>query len=87
MEPFGAILFLGAVGLVLLLLLSLSRTVKRSLRCPATGREATVHLQQLVWCGRFFDVKRCSAFEPPHSITCKRACVELEEARRRAAAR
>ncbi len=75
MEPFDAILFLGAVGLVLLLPLALSRTVKRSLRCPATGREATVHLQQLIWCGQFLDVKRCSTFEPPDAITCDRACI------------
>jgi len=75
MAPFSEILLLAIVGLFLLVALSVSGIVIRSLRCPHSGRGETVHFRTALWDGRFFDVKRCSAFRPGNAVTCPKTCL------------
>jgi len=75
LAPFSEILLLGVVGLMLLVALSMRRTVVRTCRCPITGHQETVHFREAVEADRFVDVQRCSAFGPGQAITCQKACL------------
>lgn len=81
MAPFSEILLLGAVLLFLLAILSVSRTVIRSVQCPITGRREVVHFQQAILGGRFLDVKRCGTFRLSSAITCNKTCLDSEPAK------
>jgi len=69
-----------AVGAALVLLLATlvaSRPVRRRFWCEQAGREVDVDLEEHGAPGlrRFIAVRRCSAFEPPTAVMCRRSCL------------
>ena len=88
MAPFNEILIAGAVGLLLLLILSVTWSHARSFRCLVTGRKVTATFRQVILNGRLLDVERCSAFNPETAVTCTKTCLLTEanpESRKRQA--
>jgi len=77
MEPFAPILVLGIVGLAIIAILGLTRSVARSFRCPISGKRVTAQFRQAMFGGHLLDVERCSAFLGA-AVTCKKPCLRTE---------
>jgi hypothetical protein len=82
MAPFIGILILGALGLLLVALLGITRRAARSILCPVTDRTVTVHFRQAICGGRLLDVESCSAFLPGTAVTCSKGCLLAGPGRR-----
>ncbi len=49
-------------------------TWRYAFRCPFKAQNVNAEFQETVWDGRRLDVERCSAFTPPESVSCNKAC-------------
>jgi hypothetical protein len=65
------------VGLMLVvLILAGTRRVVRRMRCPLSGRDVVLHVQEAAWDGRAVDIESCSAFSPAAAVRCDKRCLE-----------
>lgn len=51
------------------------RRVRRHLDCPVRHHDVKCTLVQERTSGRFIDIERCSEFENPAAVTCKKTCL------------
>ncbi len=85
----GAVVVVAVIGLALVLLViasstaveTVTRTERRSFRCPVVDRAVTVDVVHEAWTGRAVDVTSCSAFELPAALACGKQCLELTDLR------
>jgi hypothetical protein len=76
--PWVALFTIGFM--LVLLILAGTRRVVRAVRCPLSGRDVVVHMQEAAWDGRAVDVERCSAFGPSAAVCCDKPCLRQPHA-------
>jgi hypothetical protein len=50
---------------------------KRSIVCPGSGKRTDTIMVEKSETGRVVDVARCSAFEDPSDVRCRKQCIEM----------
>jgi hypothetical protein len=82
------LILVGVVGLVLILALANgpklfrgTRAVHEAFWCPFRRQDVLVDVRITAWDAKRIEVDRCTAFEPPTSVTCDKACLGATERR------